>query len=215
MAAHDRVSALTFDRAEALPTALGTVAGMDQSSRVFLRIDCPVKCLLLLAAALFSTHVCASGARSRDVERLTLHRAYAGDPVDSFHYFGRVSRWTPLGPAALTLWTRPGTAYLLDVGPCSDLPWASSIALTHQAGRVLVRFDKVLVADHGKRAFPCRIRQIRPLDVKALEQAERNPPARSELECARPATRRGASAGVDAADHARTAGRPALQPRSC
>lgn len=196
-------------RWKSLPTA-------DQSDRVVLRIDCPVKCLLLLAAALFSTHVCASGARSRDAERLTLHRAYAGDPVGSFHYFGRVSRWMPLGPAALTLWTRPGTAYLLDVGPCSDLPRASSIGLTHQAGRVLARFDKVLVADRGKRSFPCRIRQIRPLDVQALEQAERNPPARSELECARPVAPRNAAAGVDRTDlRSRTDGRPALQPRSC
>ena len=117
---------------------------------------------------------CASGGGMRDVERLALYRTHAGAPVDSFRYFGRLDGWTPLGDSALAVWTRPNQAYLLSLnGTCTDLDFASAITITHQFSTVYARFDKVVPLNRGNIAIPCHIREIRPLDVAAIKDAER------------------------------------------
>lgn len=117
---------------------------------------------------------CAS-TRLSDTDRLALYRANAGEPVRDFHYFGSINGWSPLGDEALTVWTRPNQGYLLELtGPCPDLEFASAISISNLMGRVSARFDKVTVHGGSSRTyFPCRIREIRPLHVKALKQAER------------------------------------------
>ncbi|CAN5602860.1 DUF6491 family protein [soil metagenome] len=130
-------------------------------------------CLLALAG-------CASGTGLREDAKLALYRSHAGAPVDHFRYHGRINGWTPLGDGAIALWTRPGEAWLLDLhGPCPDIAYAPAISVSHQNGRVSARFDRVLARGGGATDIPCFIREIRPLDVKAILQAERTAPDQS------------------------------------
>ena len=130
---------------------------------------------LSMLALVLALAACVTNPAQRDAESLTLYRAHAAAPVPSFHYFGRLNGWTPLGDSALVVWTRPSEAYLLELaGRCTDLDFASAISLSNQFGRVYARFDKVTVVGRGLSAFPCHIRQIQPVDVKAVRQAERD-----------------------------------------
>lgn len=132
---------------------------------------------LLVAALAASLAACASTRQPQAVDReLDLYRAHAGEPVHSFRYFGRLNGWTPLGNTALAVWTRPSEAYLLEVfGPCGDLDFAPAISVSNQMSRVSARFDSVtaLGGGVGPIQVPCRIETIRPLDVKALKEAQR------------------------------------------
>ena len=114
---------------------------------------------------------CAS--RISDADRLALYRAHAGAPVPHFQYFGRLDGWTPLGNTALAVWTRPSEVYLLELqATCQDLDFANAISVTNQFGRVYARFDKVIVLGSAVPHVPCWIREIRPVDAKALRAAE-------------------------------------------
>ena len=128
---------------------------------------------VMLALALCA---CATD-RMSDNEKLSLYRAHASAPVESFRYFGHVNGWTPLGESALAVWTRPNEAFLLEVDqPCPDLGFAVAIGLTNQFGTVHSRFDKVIPRTSTGDLPPmaCHIRQIRPLDVKAIKSAEQD-----------------------------------------
>ena len=129
---------------------------------------------IALAALALATSACATGGMS-DNDKLALYRAHAMAPVGSFRYLNRIDGWTPLGDTALAIWTRPNEAYLLEVdGPCNDLDFAQAIGLTSQMGIVYSRFDKVIPRAGGTRPIPCQIREIRPLDVKAIKSAEQD-----------------------------------------
>ncbi|WP_440976767.1 DUF6491 family protein [Pseudoxanthomonas winnipegensis] len=111
-----------------------------------------------------------------DAQELALYQAHAGEPVKSFTVFGQLNGWSPLGDAALAVWARPSEAYLLELtGRCVDLDSAPAITVTNQGGRVYAKFDDVLVLGGLQNSFrmPCRIAEIRPLDVKALRQAQK------------------------------------------
>jgi uncharacterized protein DUF6491 len=130
--------------------------------------------LLLLALAL-SLGACNT-TRMTDAETLALYKTHAREPVKNFQYLGHLSGWTPLGDTALAVWTRPNQAYLLELfGPCTDLDYAPAISLSSIANSVSARFDNVYVlgGSPGIR-LPCRIETIRPLDVKALKQAQKD-----------------------------------------
>lgn len=132
---------------------------------------------LWLALTLAALTACASTPRLSDSDKLALYREHAGDPVPSFRYVGNITGWTPLGDDALVVRTRPSEAWLLDLfGPCQDLDYAPAITVTHRMGEVSARFDEVIVRGGGvsPTRVPCRIREIRPLDVKALRQAEQD-----------------------------------------
>ena len=117
---------------------------------------------------------CATDPARRDADQLALYRAHAGAPVPGFPYYGRMSSWTPLGDTSLAVWTSPSRAWLLEVdGPCNDLVFAQGVQLTAGAGRVHARFDHVTPIGTGLAAMPCRIREIRPIDVAALREARR------------------------------------------
>lgn len=135
-----------------------------------------IRVLLAAAMAMLMVSGCVSDTARTRSEKLALYRANAKPPVDSFLYFGHLNSWTPLGDEALAIWTSPSEAYLLEIGgPCPDLDIAQAISLSQQSGRVHARFDKVTpqVPGSGPRSMPCYIREIRPLDVKALKAAER------------------------------------------
>lgn len=134
-----------------------------------------LRLLALLGAAALSA--CSSLPNQTEAERLALYRSHAGEPVPSFQYFGTLNGWTPLSDRALTVWTRPSQAYLLELsGPCQDLEYAIAISVTNTMGRVYSRFDDVIVRAGGGVSgsrFPCRILTIRPLDVKALKATQK------------------------------------------
>ena len=126
-----------------------------------------------LAAAL-ALSGCASDSGLGTAERLALYQAHAGEPVNSFRYFGSLNGWTPLGDSALAVWTRPSEAWLLSLhGPCQDLEFTPAIGLTSRMNQVHARFDKVIAHSGNPMRLPCHIREIRPLDVKALRASEK------------------------------------------
>jgi hypothetical protein len=130
---------------------------------------------ILACAAMLALAACATNPTQREADKLALYEANAGAPVDSFRYYGSINGWTPLGDEAIAVWSRPSEAWLLDLaGPCPDLDYARAITLTNTFGKVSARFDKVLVLGRSAIDIPCVIRQIRPLDVKAIRQAERD-----------------------------------------
>ena len=134
-----------------------------------------MKRMLLLLAVSLAIGACASAPRQTDAEKLALYQAHAGEPVGDFQYFGSINGWSPVGDNALVVWTRPSQAYLLELfGPCTDLGYAPAISLSNSMGRVSSRFDSVHVLGGGSSTMrvPCRIETIRPLDVKALKQAQ-------------------------------------------
>ena len=118
-----------------------------------------------------------SSTRLSDAETLALYKAHAGEQVKDFQYFDQINGWSPLGDSALAVWTKPSQAYLLELyGPCTDLDFAPAISLSNMMSRVSARFDSVYVHGGGSSSMrmPCRIETIRPLDVKALKQAQKN-----------------------------------------
>jgi len=125
-----------------------------------------------LAAAVMSGG-CATPHASRMADQLALYRAHAGPPVPDFPYYHAFTQWTPLGRDALAIWISPTRAYLLDVPGCPDLEWAHGIQVTDSVGRVSARFDRVRPLGVGTVTAPCRIEQIRPLDTRAIRDAER------------------------------------------
>jgi hypothetical protein len=134
-----------------------------------------MKRMLLLLALAFALGACASTPKQTDAEKLALYRTHAGEPVRDFQYFGNINGWSPIGDSVLVVWTKPSEAYLLELfGPCTDLGYAPAISLTNSMGRVSSRFDSVHVLGGGSSTMrmPCRIETIRPLDVKALKQAQ-------------------------------------------
>ena len=134
-----------------------------------------MKRLLILLVAALTLGACATGGSLPDSERLAMYRDAAGEPVGSFHYPGRIDSWIPLGDSALVVRTRPNQEYLLELmGPCQELDFAEAITLSHQSGRVHARFDTVTVRGRGQFAIPCRILQIRPVEVSTVRQAERD-----------------------------------------
>jgi hypothetical protein len=127
-----------------------------------------------LVAITLALASCASTPSMGDDQKLALYRAHAGAPVSSFHYFGRVDSWTDIGDRAVAIWTRPSEAWLLELaGPCNGLEFTPAIGLSSRSGTVSARFDSVLVRDGGTPEVPCTIQTIRPLDTRALKQAER------------------------------------------
>jgi len=126
--------------------------------------------LLALAVAACSS----TGKQMSTAERLAFYEAHAGEPVNSFRMWGSLNGWTPLGTNNLVVWTRPNEAFLLDVTTCPDLPFATAITLSNFSSTVTARFDTITPVGPGTNQMgrvPCRITQIRPIDVKALNQS--------------------------------------------
>ncbi len=129
--------------------------------------------LCAAASLLLGLSACATN-RIADDDRLALYRANAGEAVDHLRYYGSINAWTPLGDGAIALWTRPSEAYLVQFfGPCQGVDHATTIGVSSSMGRVNAKFDKVLVRGSGAIEFPCTIREIRPLDIAAVRDAER------------------------------------------
>jgi hypothetical protein len=138
---------------------------------------------LSLMLVVFAIAGCATNAGLRDAERLTLYRSHAGEPVDSIQYSGRYNGWTPLSDGAFALWTRPSEAWLVELfSPCSELDYADTIGFRNPNGRLSARFDQVYVSSHSLLPISCTIKEIRPLDIKAIRAAEKDARDRRKVE---------------------------------
>jgi hypothetical protein len=136
----------------------------------------------LILAALALAACATQSPRERDAEAYSLYHDFAGAPVGEFTYLGRYQGWRSLGRNVLAVQTSLSDAYLLTVqGPCSDLQFAQTIALTSTGNTVRRGLDSVRT---GRDI--CTITEIRPVDYAALRKAQREDAererARSEQE---------------------------------
>ena len=113
---------------------------------------------------------CAT-ARIDDGQRLALYQAHAGAPVSQVRYYDPIG-WTRVDGQHVALEMRPNETWLLTLsGPCLD--WAGGspfLKVVSSDGMTLSTFDRVQVPDSQ---MSCQIREIRPLDTKAVRAAEK------------------------------------------
>ncbi len=128
-----------------------------------------------LAALLASTVAGCATNRLSGEQRLALYSEHAGAPVNSFTFFGSIIGWTSLGDSAIAVKTKPSEEWLLSFyGRCPDIEYSPVITVTSQFNRVSAGFDKVVARNRSSIEIPCRIREIRPLDVKAIRSDEKS-----------------------------------------
>jgi hypothetical protein len=126
---------------------------------------------ILLALCITVTACASSSKRERDEDALARYMDNAGEPVEQFSYLGRFDGWRALGRDKVVVWTGVNDAYLLTVQtPCSELPFANSIALSGTTGTIHRGFDSVKFG----RNQQCRIMEIRPVDYRKVRQIERD-----------------------------------------
>jgi Family of unknown function (DUF6491) len=117
--------------------------------------------------------IVASGAmadtKEHQAEELARFRSFAGAPVDEFSLVN-VFQTQIVGDTNVVVWPTINTAFLLTVDkPCINLSFAHGFALTQeQTMKVSKRFD--FVKFDGQR---CRITEIRPVDYKAMLEADK------------------------------------------
>ncbi|MGD9582921.1 MAG: DUF6491 family protein [Lysobacterales bacterium] len=117
----------------------------------------------LLLAALGLLGACAHHRPHYDAAVLRAYQAAAGEPVKSFRFLSLLN-WRPLDREHLVVWTGPSTAWLIAIrANCTALVFSQRIALTSSLDRVYSFFDKVI-----QGPYECRIREIRPVDLKRL-----------------------------------------------
>ena len=130
----------------------------------------------LLVMSLLLVTACAGQPSMTTSERLELYRAHAGEPVSSFQFTGRLWGWRSLGESALAVWTRSNQGYLVELaGRCQDLPFAHSIGLTSNVGRVSAGFDRVIVrlpSNRSPNRVGCTIRTIRPINTQVVKESK-------------------------------------------
>jgi Family of unknown function (DUF6491) len=133
--------------------------------------------LILLTITLLAA--CAGRSpRERDAEAYERYRAFAGAPIDEFTYLGRYEGWRSLGRNVLAIQTSLSDAYLLTVqGPCSELEFANTIALTSTSNTVRRGLDSVRTGRAN-----CTITEIRPVNYGELRKAEREQAARKQAD---------------------------------
>ncbi len=108
------------------------------------------------------------GPREREAVRLAEFESVAGAPVEGFQFW-TMQRWEVLGPTSVGVWTRVNEAWLITVEmPCNGLEFASVIGVTSTLNRVSRAFDAIRFEQER-----CRIKEIRPVDGKALKQLRR------------------------------------------
>lgn len=112
---------------------------------------------------------CAS-ARIDDGQRLALYQAHAGAPVSQVRYYDPIG-WTRVDGQHVALEMRPNETWLLTLsGPCLDWGGGSPfLKVVSSDGMTLSTFDRVQVPGGP---MSCQIREIRPLDTKAVRAAE-------------------------------------------
>ncbi|MCC6578865.1 MAG: hypothetical protein IT440_00355 [Phycisphaeraceae bacterium] len=125
--------------------------------------------LLIVALAALTGCAGAGDYRERQDARLAEFEAHAGPPVDRISLYTRLDGWNALAPDQLAIFLGVNRVYLLNLkGPCSGLEFQQQIGISSSNNTVDARFDKVYF-EHQV----CWIKQIRPVDYKALKRARR------------------------------------------
>lgn len=129
--------------------------------------------------ALLAITACAT-TRESDADKLARYTAFAGPPVASIRYGSAGSQgFDVVDDRHVVLDVRPREAYLLRIdGPCLAYERGSpTLGISSQLGRISAGFDRVTAA--SQPGMSCIIREIRPIDLKALRAAERPAPAQA------------------------------------
>lgn len=128
-----------------------------------------MKAVFASALAALCLSACAGNPIS-DTDRLALYQAHAGAPVRQVRYVDPIG-WNRVDDQHVVLEMRPNESWLLTLaGPC--LNWGSGspfLKVSTANGLTLTPFDKVIVP--GSQ-ISCQIREIRPLDIKAVRAGE-------------------------------------------
>ena len=126
----------------------------------------------LTAAAVFVLSACASTPREASADKLARYQSFAGEPVRSIPYRVSGSRgFDIIDDHHLLLEMRPTEAYLLSLnGPCLRDSGAPALNISSQVGRVSAGFDRV--SSLSQPGMTCIVREIRPIDMKALREAQ-------------------------------------------
>ena len=126
----------------------------------------------LVAAALLAA--CASTPRERDADRLARYQAHAGAPVGSIAYSATGSRgFDVIDDEHILLMQGPNRNWLLRIDPpCLQMDGSSAVLLvTSQMSQLSVNFDAVV--SNSRPGLRCPVREIRPVDLKAVRAAEK------------------------------------------
>jgi hypothetical protein len=128
-----------------------------------------MKAIFASALAALCLSACAGNPIS-DTDRLALYLGHAGAPVKQVRYVDPIG-WDRVDDQHVVLEMRPNESWLLALaGPC--LNWGSGspfLKVSTANGLTLTPFDKVIVP--GSQ-ISCQIREIRPLDIKAVRAGE-------------------------------------------
>lgn len=121
----------------------------------------------LLVVAL-STPFAYADTRAHEAKELERYQKFAGDPIDEFQMF-ELWQWQVVGPLKLLLWSTVKDVYLVTLDKtCNRLEWTNGLSVTqNMKWKVTKTFDFV---DFG--AQHCKIVEIRPIDYKAMREAE-------------------------------------------
>ena len=125
--------------------------------------------IVLMVAGLAVAGMAQADTRATMQETLERYTPFVGEPVELFTFWS-LHKWKLAGPTKLIVWPTIKDAYLVTVeDPCSRLEWARGIGLSsQQSHQVRVRTDYVQTG--GQR---CRIDDIRPIDLEAMDAAKR------------------------------------------
>lgn len=129
---------------------------------------------LLLASILIISAACASAPRQSDAVKLAQYQMFSGEPVRSINYSSVTSPgFSVVDDEHVLLETRPSEAYLLTLsGPCLEYDRGSPVlGISSQFGRISAGFDRVTVG--SQPSMSCIVKEIRPVDLKAMREAEK------------------------------------------
>lgn len=128
-------------------------------------------CLLMVVVSV-SMLACASTPREPDSARLARYEAHAGEPVSSIFYSpSSGGGFDVIDDEHLVLMQSPARNWLLRVDPpCLSMDSSPYLLIDSQNGKLSANFDAVV--SRTQPGMRCRIREIRPVDIKALREAE-------------------------------------------
>jgi hypothetical protein len=123
---------------------------------------------LLVLAALTVAFAGAASAKKNRID----YAAYAGEPVSEIRYF-QLYNWQRSTDRQLVLWTKPSTAYVLELAyDCDALRGARATievgGVAAIAGHLQVN-DDIIVGP-----MKCKVSAIRPIDLEAVKQARKS-----------------------------------------
>ena len=133
-----------------------------------------VHALSLSAAAMLMLDACATTPKEASADKLARYQSFAGEPVRSIPYNATGSHgFDVIDEQHMVVETRPSEGYLFSLsGPCLRDNSAPVLNITSQVGRVSAGFDRV--SSLSQPGMTCIVKEIRPLDMKALRAAEKS-----------------------------------------